>query len=288
MTIRAWMIHILLNDTVENGEWVEDFRMFQSKEKNAGLFTQAKRLRKQRRRNRAIQTLLPHQYLSDDAITFCLAAIKYKPPPGTYVYDTALSVSTESQLWNTLWRASRKKNIERIDTIILPINVHDIHWYVAILSINEKGIEINIQNNNNIRNVEAEVKLRNVGKRYYEQMWDSLTTPRKGTKVQDQKKQSRENTVVQTLNRPRQIQNKISRCLNFNAEYKGRAKDKENETEAPPHEMELRGSIDEDDYSEEEVIYSEGEPFEMLYPNNTWDSDDASLEEHLSQPSGWI
>ena len=136
--------------------------------------------------------------------------------------------------------------------------------------------------------MEAEVKLRNVGKRYYEQMWDSLTIPRKGTKVQDQKKQSRENTVVQTLNRPRQIQNKISRCLNFNAEYKGRPKDKENETESPPQEMELRGSFDNDDYSEEEVIYSEGEPFKMLYPNNTWDSDDASLEEHLSQPSGWI
>ena len=52
--------------------------------------------------------------------------------------------------------------------------------------------------------------------------------------------------------------------------------------------MDLRESIDKDDYSEEEVIYSEGEPFKVLYPNNTWDSDDASLEEHLSQPSGWI
>ena len=60
------------------------------------------------------------------------------------------------------------------------------------------------------------------------------------TKVQDQKKQSRENTVVQTLNRPRQIQNKISRCLNFNAEYKGREKDKENETETPPYEKDFR------------------------------------------------
>ena len=64
--------------------------------------------------------------------------------------------------------------------------------------------------------------------------------------------------------------------------------DKEKETESPPHQMDLRESIDKDDYSEEEVIYSEGEPFKMLYPNNTWDSDDASLEEHLSQPSGWI
>ena len=81
--------------------------------------------------------------------------------------------------------------------------------------------------------MEVEAKLRNVGKRYYEKIWDSLTTPRKSTKIQDQKKQSRENTVVQTLNRPRQIQNKISRCLNFNAEYKGREKDKENEKRVP-------------------------------------------------------
>ena len=34
---------------------------------------------------------------------------------------------------------------------------------------------------------------------------------------------------------------------------------------------------------EEEVIYSEGEPFEgYLYPNNTWDSEDSMYE------SGWI
>ena len=76
-------------------------------------------------------------------------------------------------------------------------------------------------------------------------MWDLLTTPRKTTQIQiqDQKKQSRENTVVQTLNRPRQIQNKISRCLNFNAEYKGREKDKENETE-PPSQLTFFAIID--------------------------------------------
>ena len=40
---------------------------------------------------------------------------------------------------------------------------------------------------------------------------------------------------------------------------------------------------------EEEVIYSEGEPFEgYLYPNNTWDSEDSMYEEDYSVKSGWI
>ena len=38
----------------------------------------------------------------------------------------------------------------------------------------------------------------------------------------------------------------------------------------------------------EEVIYSEGEALEVLYPDNTWDSDDASYEDELFLPSGWI
>ena len=42
------------------------------------------------------------------------------------------------------------------------------------------------------------------------------------------------------------------------------------------------------DDSEEEVIYSEGEPFEELYPDNTWDSDDWVHEEETSLRSGWI
>ena len=40
----------------------------------------------------------PHQYVSGDAITFCLKAIKFKPPKGTYVYDILMSAATESQL----------------------------------------------------------------------------------------------------------------------------------------------------------------------------------------------
>ena len=41
------------------------------------------------------------------------------------------------------------------------------------------------------------------------------------------------------------------------------------------------------DDAEEEVIYSEGEPFEgYLYPNNTWDSEDSMYEEDYSVQSG--
>ena len=43
------------------------------------------------------------------------------------------------------------------------------------------------------------------------------------------------------------------------------------------------------DSFEEEVIYSEGEPYEELYPDNTWDSDNEVQEEgETSLRSGWI
>ena len=40
----------------------------------------------------------------------------------------------------------------------------------------------------------------------------------------------------------------------------------------------------------EEVIYSEGEPFEGdPYPNNTWDSDDSMHDEDYLPPNGrWV
>ena len=38
----------------------------------------------------------------------------------------------------------------------------------------------------------------------------------------------------------------------------------------------------------EEVLYSEGEDFTDLYPDNTWDSDDAIRGDDYSLTSGWI
>ena len=41
--------------------------------------------------------------------------------------------------------------------------------------------------------------------------------------------------------------------------------------------------------TEEEVSYSEGEPFEgYTHPNNTWDSEGSMYEEDYSVKSGWI
>ena len=37
-----------------------------------------------------------------------------------------------------------------------------------------------------------------------------------------------------------------------------------------------------------EVLYSDGEAIEDLYPDNTWDSDDTLQDDELSLPSGWI
>ena len=43
------------------------------------------------------------------------------------------------------------------------------------------------------------------------------------------------------------------------------------------------------DSLEKEVIYSEGEPYEELYLDNTWDSDNEVQEEgETSLRSGWI
>ena len=118
MILRARMIHILLQGTVETGKWFEAFRRFERKEQAQKWYKRARRLRMRRSRNDAINTVLPHKYISGDAITFCLAAVKHKPPLGTYVYDILLSLATVPQLWNILWRNSRTSQDNKISTII--------------------------------------------------------------------------------------------------------------------------------------------------------------------------
>ena len=101
---------------------------------------------------------------------------------------------------------------------------------------------------------------------------------------------------MQNLNRPRQHQNTISRCLNFNTvilleekengeegtEVLECTKDSQakgdclNENHMKKMYTQLRMSSQEE---VEEVIYSEGEAFEEIYPDNTWDSDDALCDD---------
>ena len=93
------------------------------------------------------------------------------------------------------------------------------------------------------------------------------------------------------LNRTRQSNDKISRCLNFEAQTVG--------TQIVVEQPQFGNSRDTHlgtpqlisfgDTLEEEVIYSEGEPCEELYPENTWDSDNEVQEEgEISLRSGWI
>ena len=89
----------------------------------------------------------------------------------------------------------------------------------------------------------------------------------------------RENSILQHLNRPIQLQNKISRYLNFNTEIHineiSERNDDSPKTGAP-----------QDDF--EEVLYSEGEGITDLYPANTWNSEDDICEDDYSLTSGWM
>ena len=71
------------------------------------------------------------------------------------------------------------------------------------------------------------------------------------------------------LHRTGQLQNNISHCVKINYSK-----------------CEEKTEMDDT----EEVIYSEGEPFEgYLYPNNTWDSDDSMYKEDYSPTNGrWV
>ena len=71
------------------------------------------------------------------------------------------------------------------------------------------------------------------------------------------------------LHRTGQLQNNISQCVKLNYSK-----------------CEEKTEMDDT----EEVIYSEGEPFEgYLYPDNTWDSDDSMYEEDYSSTNGrWV
>ena len=151
-------------------------------------FSTVNTLTRNRRRNEAARTLLLHRYISGDAIMFCLASAKFKPPQGTYVYDVLLSVATEPQLWTPLWRPPRTTGEKKVTRIVLPINVQNIHWYLAILQVDEEGVELEIQNNLQMRDTKAEQKLVNIGKKYQAKMNDivrkrqgqeSLITPQK-------------------------------------------------------------------------------------------------------------
>ena len=52
----------------------------------------------------------------------------------------------------------------------MPINVSNEHWYLAVVKIGENNFKINILNNLDLRNEDAEEKLRNVARKYCQKM----------------------------------------------------------------------------------------------------------------------
>ena len=143
-----------------------------------------------------------------------------------------------------------------------------------------------------------------IGKRYHQKMWIEsinqnnmmMITPKKPTQIRTltQEDQIGQNITMQNLNRPRQHQNTISRCLNFNTVIIAEEKEKEgtevlectkdsqakgdwlNKNHMRKMYTQLRMSSQEE---VEEVIYSVGEAFEEIYPDNKWDSDDALCDD---------
>ena len=152
------------------------------------------------------------------------------------------SAATESQLWNSLWRSNRKKKEEKIDTIVLPINVHNMHWYLAIVRMGGNDVNLTTLNNIGMRNNLAEDKLLNTARRYHDKICAQTRMIRNGPVVDrnnsecTQVSQNRE----EHLHRTRQLKN-TSHCL------------------MPAFSKYDDVSSMED--MEEDVIYSEGEAF---------------------------
>ena len=48
----------------------------------------------------------------------------------------------------------------------MPINVHNIHWYIAFVHIGEKLVNFNIRNNIDMRDKTAEDKLLKIARQY--------------------------------------------------------------------------------------------------------------------------
>ena len=116
---------------------------------------------------------------------------------------------------------------------------------------------------------------------------DNFVTPKKSILQQELSDQS--NTSL--LNRTKQSNDKISRCLNFEVQNVGTQIVVEQPQFGNSRDTHMGTSqmISLGDTLEEEVIYSEGEPYEELYPENMWDSDNEVQEEgETSVRSGWI
>ena len=225
----------------------------------------------------------------------------------------------------------------------MPINVSNEHWYLAVVKIGEHNVELNILNNLDMRNENAEEKLRNIARKYCQRMIAQRNRAYAVVKVNTPTKIHFSNKYVvtdtkQKISRrlnftPTQAKSKVEETghdeiINLNGHKHAEEMDKlehrtpnrtshmqsikegtsqniqssQNREELLHRTRQSKNNIshcvaknsskyeDKSDMDDtEEVIYSDGEPFEgYQYPNNTWDSDDSLYEEDYSTKTGWI
>ena len=175
-----------------------------------------------------------------------------------------------------------------------------------------------------MRNKNAEDKLMQIGMKYHQQMWAQVPTPKNmvtpmkktSLSIQTQEQEIQENSILLNLNRPRQLQKKIGRCLNFKTVIKNKEISEYNDDpynsnlkhlnrlqNKTSHCLNCDTRINTNKTSEcnddspkhgaqqndlEEVLYSEGEDFIDLYPDNTWESDDDICGDDCTLTAGWI
>ena len=108
------------------------------------------------------------------------------------------------------------------------LRFHNIHWYVAILPIDQAEIILEIQINTTTRHITVENNVQFFGALYHHNIWvphkqyydrEKVIKPKKQpifiqSKIQSQE-QCNELILETTQTDPDQSENKISRCLNF-------------------------------------------------------------------------
>ena len=196
-----------------------------------------------------------------------------------------MSTATHSQLWNMLWRSNRRNKETRIDTIIMPIKVHNIHWYIASVHIGEKVVNFNIRNNTDMRDKTAEDKLLKIARQYQVEM-----STQKSQKELEVSENCQTTTEIQIVGSSTSDKNTSEYTLESHNRdtYLHRTRQSKNKSHCVMPAVSKYDDISSKEDTEEEVIYSEGETFEGYpYPNNTWDSQD-SLYEDENKVSGWI
>ena len=87
-------------------------------------------------------------------------------------------MTSEPQLWKALWKHPRTKYEHRVTTIVLPINVRNIHWYLATQRLTQTAITLDIDNNLETRSQIAEENLKRIGKRYQQKICATLLLSR--------------------------------------------------------------------------------------------------------------